>query len=72
MLIIWETWEGQKKEMNQREIEKKSQDKWKKTFSEEKKVLTLFSKIIQSYHPIIIRFMIIQQTHCTYLSMILA
>lgn len=34
------TWNGQKKRMNQREKERKSQEKWKKLFSGEKKNLT--------------------------------
>lgn len=44
-----------------------------KTFLGEKKMITLFRKIIQSYHPITtIRFLIIDQAHCTYLCMALS
>lgn len=65
---------GRTKERNKPKRNREEEPReMEKTFSGEKKSITLFSKITQSYHPTItVRFVIIQQTHCTYLPVVLA
>lgn len=65
-LGIMKTWDGPQKGVNQSLRERKSRRNGKDIFRKKKKCITLFSKTVQSYRPIItIRFVIIDQAHYT-------